>query len=73
MTPKPKEFHKGCTGKSPFLTHSQAMETAKRMRNKHDSAQPVEAYHCVHCNRYHVGHLSKQRKRFKRAEALEVA
>lgn len=43
----------GCTGKSKFLTFSQAARTAKHMTKRSDVG--LDAYHCVHCDQYHVG------------------
>lgn len=68
MIPKPYPFVKGCTGKQAFLSHDQAAPVAQRMRRKYETGCAVEAYHCVHCNRWHVGQADKKRKRFKREE-----
>lgn len=47
---KPKH---GCTGKLAFLQFAEADRRAKRIRER--TGDPVAAYHCRHCHRYHVG------------------
>lgn len=36
------------------MTFAKANETAKRMRKSRRECH-VEAYHCIHCQQYHVG------------------
>lgn len=68
MTNKPEEFRRGCTGKQAFLSHEQAAPVAQRMRRKHETGCAVEAYHCLHCGRWHIGQAEKRRNRVRREE-----
>ena len=43
----------GCTGKQEFATFAQAKRRARIINNR-DTGH-LEAYHCTHCNRFHVG------------------
>lgn len=45
---------RGCTGKVAFGTFAKAARAARNLRRRIDSSQ-VAAYHCLHCNGYHVG------------------
>ena len=49
-----RDHHAGCTGKKQFLRFTQADQAAKR-RRRLDNGAHVEAYHCKHCNSFHVG------------------
>lgn len=57
----------GCTGKSAFDQFAQAAHAAKR-RNRQSSDAHLEAYHCKHCNHYHVGESRTYGQRRPRAE-----
>ena len=50
----------GCTGKASFTTFARADLRAKRMRQRKESAH-VEAYHCRHCHRFHIGEAPRYR------------
>lgn len=54
MSTPSEQFKTGCTGKAQFTTFTKAASTAKRMR-KYDGDCHVEAYHCLHCQHFHVG------------------
>lgn len=45
---------RGCTGKVEFSTFAKAQRAARNLRRRQDDAM-VAAYHCQHCNRFHVG------------------
>src|SRR5262249_53391512 len=45
---------RGCTGKVEFSTFAKAARAAQNLRRRSDDAH-VAAYHCNHCNRFHVG------------------
>ena len=49
-----EHFKAGCSGKVQFLTFTKAASTAKRMRKTNRECH-VEAYHCQHCQHFHVG------------------
>jgi len=48
------EFIAGCTGKVGFISFTKAATVAKRMRKGNRECH-VEAYHCQHCQHFHVG------------------
>ena len=56
------DAHKvGCTGKRQFARFCQADKAAKR-RRRLDGGAHVEAYHCRHCNGFHIGENRDYRK-----------
>lgn len=57
----------GCTGKKSFERFNQA-ENAARRRNRHDGDAHLEAYHCRHCNRFHIGENRSYKVKDKRKE-----
>jgi hypothetical protein len=60
-------FKAGCTGKAVFIRFDQAERAATR-RNRKDGGAHVEAYHCRHCHRFHVGENRQYGKRRKPSE-----
>jgi hypothetical protein len=58
----------GCTGKSAFTSWSEANKRARRMRKLHKGH--VEAYHCLHCNSFHVGEARSYGKRGQRVAPM---
>jgi hypothetical protein len=54
----------GCTGKKSFQTFTQAAKAAKRL-NLRDRGH-TEAYHCLHCNDFHIGEARSYRRRDER-------
>lgn len=52
----------GCTGKRPFARFCQDDAAAKRRRRK-DGGAHVEAYHCRHCDAFHVGEARGYKQR----------
>lgn len=59
----------GCTGKRAFARFSQATHVAKR-RNRKDGGAHVEAYHCRHCDQFHVGEARSYGQRRRESEDL---
>jgi hypothetical protein len=59
----------GCTGKRCFTRFSLAAAAAKRRRRK-DGGAHVEAYHCTHCNQFHVGEARAHGRRDHRKEII---
>ena len=57
----------GCTGKRQFARFGQAARAAKR-RRRMDGGAHVEAYHCRHCNAFHIGEARDYGKRRRREE-----
>lgn len=57
----------GCTGKRQFSRFGQAARAAKR-RRRHDGGAHVEAYHCRHCNAFHIGEARDYGKRRRKEE-----
>lgn len=57
----------GCTGKRQFARFGQAARAAKR-RRRMDGGAHVEAYHCRHCNAFHIGENRNYRKPNRRTE-----
>lgn len=56
------EPHKtGCTGKRHFSRFAQAAKAAKR-RRRMDGGAHVEAYHCRHCDGFHIGEARSYKK-----------
>jgi hypothetical protein len=49
-----EHFKAGCSGKVQFISFTKAEKTAKRMRKGNRDCH-VEAYHCQHCQKFHVG------------------
>lgn len=56
----------GCTGKKAFDTFTQATKAAKRL-NRRDRGH-TEAYHCCHCNDFHIGEARNYRRTDRRKE-----
>jgi hypothetical protein len=54
LSSRAERFIAGCSGKVQFLTFTKAASTAKRMRKGNRDCH-VEAYHCLHCQKFHVG------------------
>jgi len=54
-------YKHGCTGKTKFLTFSQASKRAKIMTKRSECG--LDAYHCTHCNQFHVGASRSFKKR----------
>lgn len=70
-----EQFIAGCSGKVVFQTFTKAASTAKRMRKTNRDCH-VEAYHCLHCQKFHVGenrayHPKTPRKGAPRGAELE--
>ncbi len=59
----------GCSGKRKFERFTQAEHAAKR-RNRKDGGAHLEAYHCTHCNRFHVGEARSHGRRNAKKEDL---
>jgi len=57
----------GCTGKRSFERFHQAAVAAKR-RRRMDGGAHVEAYHCRHCNQFHVGEAMSHGQRDRRKD-----
>lgn len=57
----------GCTGKKRFTRFGTADQAAVRMRRNDDDAH-VEAYHCKHCNGFHLGEARAHGKKDHRKE-----
>lgn len=62
------QFVTGCTGKKVFVRFTHADRAAKR-RNRSDAGAHLEAYHCQHCNRFHVGEARAHGRRKARKES----
>lgn len=60
----------GCTGKQQFERFTQAAKVAKR-RNRMDGGAHLEAYHCTHCNGFHIGESRTYRRTNSRKESLK--
>jgi hypothetical protein len=46
-----------CTNKHVYLTRSEAVRAAKRIRKRDgESGRTVRQYRCKYCNLWHVGH-----------------
>ena len=52
-------FHPGCTGKVALRNFKIAQREARSM-NRDREGLAVTAYHCRHCNKFHVGALHDQ-------------
>lgn len=60
----------GCTGKRSFTQFTLADQAATR-RNRKDGGAHVEAYHCRHCNSFHVGEARSHGRRDARKDISE--
>ena len=68
MTNPIDNFKSGCSGKVQFPTFTKAASTAKRMRKGNRDCH-VEAYHCLHCQHFHVGENNNYGRRNPRKDA----
>lgn len=59
----------GCTGQKQYERFCQAENAAKYINRRDDGAH-IAAYHCRHCNLFHVGENREYGKR-RRAEVDE--
>ena len=57
----------GCSGKRQFAKFCQAARAAKH-RNRTDGDAHLEAYHCKHCQGFHVGEARDYGHRDRRKE-----
>lgn len=57
----------GCTGKKRFVRFGTADRAATRMRRNDDESH-CEAYHCKHCNGFHLGEARAYGKRNAKKE-----
>lgn len=62
----------GCTGKHRFEGFIEARGAAKRLKKRDDGGH-LHAYHCKHCNAFHVGENRTHGKRDQRKAAKEGA
>lgn len=49
----PLNGRQGCNGKRQYATHDEAHRVARNMRRHTD--EPIGAYRCRHCQRWHLG------------------
>lgn len=61
---------RGCTGKKKYRSFSYAEVIASRSAEKNQ--QPMHAYHCRHCNAFHVGAHFRRKKPEPPADEREV-
>lgn len=64
-----RDHYAGCSGKVKFATYKQADRSAKVMRQNHERGCHVEAYHCKHCQHFHVGEPRDYGRKDARREA----
>lgn len=67
---KPPFHVTGCTGKKHFTRFALARAAAKRS-NRHDHGRHLEAYHCRHCNGFHVGESRQDKRADKRKRSTK--
>jgi len=58
----------GCTGKIRFQSFFIARTSARKLNQRSKGAH-VEAYHCTHCNGFHVGENRDYRRKDKRRDS----
>lgn len=66
----PKGVVVGCTGKKRFVLFTTADKAAKRQRRR-DDGEPCEAFHCSHCNGFHLGAARAHGKKNPKKELPE--
>jgi hypothetical protein len=57
-----------CTGKQAYSI-VRARELARAVSRRHD--EPMQAYHCVFCHGWHVGHPRQARVAREKAQRVE--
>jgi hypothetical protein len=50
-------IERGCTSKAAFVSRGEARSLARHLRFGHGQ---LEAYHCRHCDLWHLGHRRRR-------------
>lgn len=60
--PLSKPFGKfnSCLRKVQYTSKIKAMNVLRRIKKSGRIVENAHAYHCQHCNKYHLGHIVKE-------------
>ncbi len=61
MCRRPAKAARGCSGKIPYATRSQALAAMEGFNRRKGEGEALKSYHCEHCGSFHIGRDPRNR------------